>query len=63
MTRICYVIPTLGVGGTERQLLTLASRLKDDYEVTVICTQHAGVLGDKFKENGIFVKELGLSGG
>lgn len=40
--RICFVIPSLGVGGTERQLLYLLEGLSDHYEVMVLCTRNAG---------------------
>ncbi len=63
MTRICYVIPTLSVGGTEKQLLALMRELVRDHEVTVICTSHAGALGGDARRLGAYVRELYLRGG
>ena len=46
MTSICYVIPSLGVGGSERQLVELVRGLTLDFDVAVVCTRlegaHAG---------------------
>lgn len=63
MTRICYVIPTLSVGGTERQLLRLVRELVRDHEVTIICTSQAGALGGDARRLGAYVRELNLRGG
>lgn len=63
MTRICYVIPSLSVGGTEIQLLSLMRELVRDHEVTVICTRQAGALGGDARRLGAYVRELHLRGG
>lgn len=42
--RICYVVPSLGVGGSERQLLLLMKELAHDYELLVVCTRTDGAL-------------------
>ncbi|MFO7974080.1 MAG: glycosyltransferase [Candidatus Hydrogenedentota bacterium] len=63
MTRICYVIPSLNVGGTEKQLLALMRELVHDHEVTVVCTGHAGAFGGDARRLGAYVRELGLRGG
>jgi glycosyltransferase involved in cell wall biosynthesis len=45
--RVCYVIPTLAIGGTERQLVHLIRGLASDHEIQVICTRTKGVLADE----------------
>jgi len=60
MTRICYVIPTLDIGGTERQLVRLITGLGDGYEVTVVCTRKEGRLAQQLEHLGVTVHELGL---
>jgi glycosyltransferase involved in cell wall biosynthesis len=40
--RICYVVPSLGTGGTERQLLALMRGLAEEYQITVVCTRTDG---------------------
>lgn len=63
LTRVCYVIPSLQVGGTERQLLTLMKGLIRDHELTVVCTREAGALVGDARRAGVFVHELnGRSG-
>lgn len=42
MNRLCYVIPSLNTGGTERQLLYLIEGLVKDHEITVVCTREGG---------------------
>lgn len=42
--RICYIVPTMGVGGSERQLLQLMRGLAPDFELLVICTRTDGAL-------------------
>ena len=63
MIRICYTIPSLSMGGTERQLIHLVKGLLHDYEITVICTNHAGTLAADARRAGAFVHELGAWGG
>ena len=41
---IVYVIPTMKVGGTERQLIHLMQGLADDFEISLICTRSSGAL-------------------
>jgi len=62
-TRICYVIPSLHVGGTERQLITLMKGLIGDHELTVICTHDAGALVGDARCTGAYVHELHGAGG
>lgn len=42
--RICYIVPSLGIGGSERQLLQLMKQLAMDYELLVVCTRSGGAL-------------------
>lgn len=42
--RICYVVPSMGVGGSERQLLRLMRGLSLDHELLVIGTRTDGAL-------------------
>lgn len=42
--RICYIIPSLGIGGTERQLVHLIRGLSTRHDIVVICTRHDGAL-------------------
>ncbi|PCJ65417.1 MAG: hypothetical protein COA73_02340 [Candidatus Hydrogenedentota bacterium] len=60
--RICYVVPSLGAGGTERQLLTLIRELSSDCEIMVVCTNSDGAwAGDARRLGKVFV--LNLRGG
>lgn len=63
MTRICYVIPTLNMGGTERQLLYLLRAFVPDYELTVICTRYDGTLAGEARHLGVRVVDLGVWNG
>ena len=56
MKRICYVIPSLSVGGTERQLLNLIEGLAGDHEITVVCTHHDGALAGDARRLGAYVR-------
>ena len=60
MIRICYVIPTLGVGGTERQLLYLIEGLVRDNEVTIVCTKKEGALIGDARRLGVYVHVMDL---
>ena len=60
--RILYVIPSLEVGGTERQLLTLVSGIAGEYEVDIVCTRAEGALADALREHAT-ITSLGLGGG
>ena len=59
---VCFVIPSLGVGGTERQLLYLLKGLQDGYEIMVVCTRSGGVWAEDALQMGR-VEVLGLRGG
>lgn len=48
--RILYVIPSLEVGGTERQLHALVRGLVEEYEVEIVCTRTEGALADSIRE-------------
>lgn len=63
LTRICYVIPSLQVGGTERQLIALVKGLIHDHEITVICTRETGTLVGDARRLGAYVHELNGGGG
>lgn len=63
MRRICYVIPSLSVGGTERQLTYLIGGLARDYEQMVVCTYHAGALAGEARRAGAGVHVLGMRSG
>lgn len=58
LTRVCYVIPSLQTGGTERQLLALMKGLISDHELTVVCTREAGALVGDARRLGVYVHEL-----
>jgi glycosyltransferase involved in cell wall biosynthesis len=60
--RICYVVPSLAAGGTERQLLYLAEGLAENWDQTILCTGAPGVWASaaaKFAR----VETLGCRGG
>ncbi len=60
--RICFVIPSLERGGTERQLVHLLRGLAEAHDLCVICTREDGALAREaadFAE----IRRLGLSGG
>ncbi len=50
--RICFVVPTMGVGGTERQLLLLMEGLAPDHELIVVCTRDAGAMAGEVRRLG-----------
>jgi len=52
MTRICYVIPSLSLGGSERQLTELVRGLAKDHEISVVCTRHDGALAGDVRRAG-----------
>jgi len=58
LKRVCYVIPSLSVGGTETQLVRLTEGLVKDHEITVLCTRHAGALAGDIRRAGGFVRAL-----
>ncbi len=63
LTRVCFVIPSLQVGGTERQLIALMKGLIRDHELTAICTRQAGALVGDARRLGVYVRELNGGGG
>jgi glycosyltransferase involved in cell wall biosynthesis len=57
--RICYLVTSLDVGGTETQMVQVASRLhSDEFAVTVACLHARGPLLDTLQEHGIPVVEF-----
>ena len=50
--KICFVLPTLALGGTERQLLQLTRRLSHDFDIRFVCTRHAGPLAGEARRQG-----------
>jgi glycosyltransferase involved in cell wall biosynthesis len=63
MIRICYVIPTLGMGGTERQLLHLVRGLARDFNIGIVCTRLEGALAGNARKAGATVRVVPASGG
>lgn len=63
LRRVCYAIPTLNAGGTERQLVYLLKGLVHDHELTVVCTRTAGDLAGEVRRLGVVVRELPGWGG
>ncbi len=59
MKRVCYVIPSLSVGGTEKQLIALMRGLVEDHELTVFCTDHDGALAGDVRRLGAIVRVIG----
>lgn len=51
--RICYVVPSLGVGGSERQLVQLMRGLERHFEVMVVCTRSDGALAGDARRIGV----------
>ena len=63
VTKILFVIGTLEVGGTETQLVELATRLdRRFFEPVVCCLAPEGPLGSRLRARGIAVHPLGFSG-
>lgn len=60
--QVCYVIPSLGIGGTESQLIQLMRNLTKDHEMMVVCTRGVGDLAGDARRLGA-VRVLGLRGG
>lgn len=63
MKRICYVIPTLKMGGTERQLVELLRGLVHDHGIAVVCSRKEGVLAGDVRRMGIEVRVLNARSG
>jgi glycosyltransferase involved in cell wall biosynthesis len=63
VTKILFVIGTLEVGGTETQLVELATRLdRRCFEPVVCCLAADGPLGPRLRASGIAVHPLGFPG-
>ncbi len=63
MNRVCFVVPSLEAGGTERQLVYLVEGLARDHEVTVICTRNKGAFAGRAHRGGARIYTLdGQSG-
>lgn len=56
--RIIHIIPSLAVGGTERQLLLLLPALQAGFNNEVICLKEEGVIGQALRQQGIPVHNL-----
>jgi glycosyltransferase involved in cell wall biosynthesis len=61
--RVLFVIGTLDIGGTERQLVALATRLdRGRFAARVCCLEHEGPLAKDLREAGIPVDEIPFRG-
>src|SRR4051812_5394187 len=61
--RIVFLIGALDVGGTDRQLLELASRLdRRRFEPVIYCLTAPGALAEEARRRGIEVRSSGLRG-
>ena len=63
LRRICYIIPSLSAGGTERQLIQLLRGIAHDYETHIICTHHEGALASEARRSGAIVRVLHMASG
>ena len=63
MIKICYVIPSLGMGGTERQLVHLVRGLARDFDISVVCTRLEGALAGDVRKAGANVRVVPVSSG
>jgi len=61
--RVCFVLPTLTPGGTERQLLYLLEGLRHTHDCSVVCTRAAGAWGGAARSAGAQLTELHTRGG
>jgi len=59
--KIIYVVPTLGLGGTESQLFLLVVGLKDKFNITVCSLYSLGPIAKKIEEAGAKVVCLNLT--
>ena len=60
---VVFLIGALDVGGTERQLVELASRLdKRRFSVVIYCLTSFGPLADEARKRGVDVRSAGLGG-
>lgn len=56
--RIIHLIPSLAVGGTERQLLLILPELQAHYDNEVICLNDGGAIAEQLRQRGIVVYNL-----
>lgn len=63
MIRICYIIPSLSMGGTERQLTHLLRGLAPDHDLSLVCTHHDGALVGDARRVGAHVNIITTRGG
>ena len=61
--QVCFVIPSLAPGGTERQLLYLLAGLRDTHACHVICTREEGAWFSAAQNAGATVHTLNTLGG
>lgn len=62
LLRVAYVVPDLGIGGAERHVVTLMSRLdRERFEPTVICLGRKGELFASLEADGVPAVALGRS--
>lgn len=57
--RVVLAISGLGIGGTERQLVQLASRLAQSFDISVVCIYNGGPLVAELRDKGVTVVVLG----
>jgi glycosyltransferase involved in cell wall biosynthesis len=62
--RVCHVLDSLNIGGTETQAVELARRLDPaQYEVTLACLQARGPLAERLKGSSVRLLEFHPKGG
>jgi glycosyltransferase involved in cell wall biosynthesis len=60
--RVVHLVPTLGLGGAERQLVTIATALAREHDMRVIALQRSGPLARELEAAGVRVELLGARG-
>jgi glycosyltransferase involved in cell wall biosynthesis len=63
MIRLCYVIPSLGMGGTERQLVHLVRGLARDFDICLVCTRLEGAHRRRARKAGVKLRVVPASSG
>jgi glycosyltransferase involved in cell wall biosynthesis len=63
LPRVAFIVPTMSIGGTEVQVLRLIKGLRDDFEVTLICTREGGALIGDARRAGAYVRMVYGRGG
>ena len=63
MIKICYVIPSLGMGGAERQLVHLVRGLARDFDISLVCTRLEGALAGDARKAGAKLRVVPASSG